>query len=204
MSSSFVLDISAQVSCPLSNGILAHYLRAVSRALFKVAISCLSAAGLSEYDGVDPTLLANIIQLLNAAPLGKQSQLARKANELWDLKNNWKSWHSNLEYVFPLWFSMLTGPEKYKQRQFETKVRAQASEFCSRFCAVTEKQLQKFPTRGRSMLLRWLSFRSHSPWRPTKMYNSSMTMQSTTDSASTTRYQARLPQPLSLPLIFQE
>jgi hypothetical protein len=59
----------------------------------------LRAEGLVEYDGVDRNLLENIIQLLNTAPLGKQSQLARKANELWDLKNAWKQWHSSLEYL---------------------------------------------------------------------------------------------------------
>jgi hypothetical protein len=94
------LDISTQVASPsLIARPTSLQFRAVSRALFKVAISCLSAAGLPEYDAVDPNLLATIIQLLNTAPLGKKSQLARKANELWDLKNSWKSWHSNLEYV---------------------------------------------------------------------------------------------------------
>jgi len=73
--------------------------RAVSRALFKVAISCLKSAGLVEYGGVDRTLLDNIVQLLHHAPLGKQSQMARKANELWDLKNSWKQWHLSLEFT---------------------------------------------------------------------------------------------------------
>jgi hypothetical protein len=75
--------------------------RAVSRALFKVAISCLKSAGLTEYGGVDRTLLDNIVHLLHHSPLGKQSQLARKANELWDLKNSWKQWHLSLELTLP-------------------------------------------------------------------------------------------------------
>jgi hypothetical protein len=69
----------------------------VSRGLFKVAISCLRSEGLVEHDGVDRALLDNIVHALNTAPLGKQSQLARKANELWDLLNAWRQWHSNLE-----------------------------------------------------------------------------------------------------------
>jgi hypothetical protein len=69
-----------------------------------------------EYDGVDRNILDNIIHLLNTAPLGKQSQLARKANELWDLKNTWKQWHSNLEY-FPI--LVLADSEKFKWPQFE-------------------------------------------------------------------------------------
>ena len=43
-------------------------------------------------------LLQNIIHLLSNAPLGKQSQLARRANELWDLKNAWRQWRSDIEY----------------------------------------------------------------------------------------------------------
>jgi len=57
----------------------------------------LKSAGLTEYGGIDPTLLDNLVNLLHHAPLGKQSQTARKANELWDLKNSWKQWHLSLE-----------------------------------------------------------------------------------------------------------
>jgi len=75
----------------------AYSARAVSRGLFKVAISCLRAEGLVEHDSVDQALLDHIVHVLNTAPLGKQSQLARRANELWDLKNAWRQWHANLE-----------------------------------------------------------------------------------------------------------
>ena len=73
-----------------------------------------------EYSGVDRTLLENIIQLLNTAPLGKQSQLARKPNELWDLKNAWRQWHSNLEYL------RILGPltsGKFRLHQYEMNQR---------------------------------------------------------------------------------
>jgi hypothetical protein len=71
--------------------------RAASRALFKVAISCLRTAGLVEYEGVNPNILDSFLHLLNSAPLGKQSQLARKANELYELEKAWRRWHSDLE-----------------------------------------------------------------------------------------------------------
>jgi len=72
-----------------------------------------------EYSGVDRALLEYIIQLLNTAPLGKQSQLARKANELWDLKNTWRQWHSNLEFFHIIKFADVG---KFRSIRYETKL----------------------------------------------------------------------------------
>ena len=73
-----------------------------------------------EYSGIDPTILENVIQLLYSAPLGKQSQLARKANDLYELQNAWRQWHSNLEYSKILTF--INSAEKYKSHQLEMKL----------------------------------------------------------------------------------
>jgi Nup85 Nucleoporin len=93
VSASFVLAVSVKVTC--ARGVADR--RAISRGLFKVAISCLQGAGLVEYSGVDPRILENITPLLNSAPLGKQSQLARKEKDVWDLQTVWRQWHSRLE-----------------------------------------------------------------------------------------------------------
>ena len=76
------------------------FVRAASRALFKVAIGCLRTAGLVEYENVDPNIIDHFVHLLNSAPLGKQSQLARKPNELYELANAWKHWQSDLELPY--------------------------------------------------------------------------------------------------------